>query len=149
MTTNSGIVSVDRFIFGETESPDIHSHIKELEFTAADKHLRDLCAKCHLGNEKTETGPIGEFSFGGGCNACHLNYNELALKQHNDYIDSKKAEDKLASVHPSLDINITNNHCFACHSRSGRISTSYEGWHETLLDENEAPKNEKVQDFRG
>ncbi|GAH08238.1 unnamed protein product, partial [marine sediment metagenome] len=24
---------------------------------------------------------------------------------------------------------------FGCHSRSSRISTNYQGWHETLLDE--------------
>ncbi|MFP4529083.1 MAG: hypothetical protein ACLFQX_11060, partial [Candidatus Kapaibacterium sp.] len=33
--------------------------------------------------------------------------------------------------HPSLSIDISNDHCFGCHSRSGRISTNYEGWHET------------------
>jgi len=43
MTTNSGIVTVDRFVFGETDSPDILSHIKEIGFTAADQHLRNLC----------------------------------------------------------------------------------------------------------
>jgi len=50
MSTNSGIVSVDRFVFGENVSPDVPSHIKNLGHSAADKHLRDLCANCHLGN---------------------------------------------------------------------------------------------------
>ncbi|MCD4682441.1 MAG: hypothetical protein K8R86_04075, partial [Bacteroidales bacterium] len=137
MTTNSGIVSVDRFVFGEIESPDIHSHIREIGHTAADKHLRDLCAKCHLGNEKMETGPIDEMSRGGGCTACHLNYTNQSANEHMAYISGQKNEDLLPSMHPSLDIHISNDHCFGCHSRSGRISTNYEGWHETLLDENE------------
>jgi len=139
MTTNSGIVSVDRFVFGENNSPDIHSHIKDIKHSAADKHLRDLCAKCHLGNEKTETGPVDELSRGGGCTACHLNYTELSTKQHLAYIDGQNAEKLLPTLHPSMDINISNHHCLGCHSRSGRISTNYEGWHETLLDEDEVP----------
>lgn len=137
MTTNSGIVSVDRFVFGETDSPDILSHIKEIGFTAADQHLRNLCSNCHLGNEKTSTGPVDELSRGGGCNACHLNYSNSATEQHLAYQSNKKGETFLPKIHPSLDLNISNNHCFGCHSRSGRIATNYEGWHETILDEKE------------
>jgi len=33
-------------------------------------------------------------------------------------------------VHPVFSLDIGNLQCFGCHSRSGRISTSYEGWHE-------------------
>jgi len=135
MTTNSGIVSVDRFVFGETDSPDILSHIKEIGFSAADQHLRNLCSNCHLGNEKITTSPIDELSRGGGCNACHLNYSNIAIEQHLTYQKNKKEERFLPKIHPSLDLNISNNHCFGCHSRSGRIATNYEGWHETLLDE--------------
>ena len=145
MTSNSGIVSVDRFVFGESDSPDIQSHIKDIKHSAADKHLRDLCAKCHLGNEKTETGPIGELSRGGGCNACHLNYTDQSASQHLAYIAGQKAENLLPSLHSSLDIKISNNHCFGCHSRSGRISTNYEGWHETLLDENKIEEEKKYR----
>jgi hypothetical protein len=32
--------------------------------------------------------------------------------------------------HPSFSIAVGNAYCFGCHSRSARISTSYEGWHE-------------------
>ncbi|MCD4695412.1 MAG: cytochrome b N-terminal domain-containing protein [Bacteroidales bacterium] len=135
MTTNSGIVSVDRFVFGENHSPDILSHIKDIGHSAADKHLRDLCAKCHLGNEKLETGSVDQMTRGGGCTACHLNYTRSGVDQHFAYISGQKIEELLPSIHPSLDINISNDHCFGCHSRSGRISTNYEGWHETLFDE--------------
>jgi hypothetical protein len=137
MTTNSGIVSVDRFVFGEKDSPDVLSHIQEIGFTPAGQHLRNLCSNCHLGNEKKTTGSIDELSRGGGCNACHLNYSEDALKQHVGYLEGNKSESLLPKFHPSLDLKIGNSHCFGCHSRSGRISTNYEGWHETLLDEKE------------
>jgi len=135
MTTNSGIVSVDRFVFGESDSPDVLSHIKDIGHGTANKHLRDLCASCHLGNEKTETGAIDQMSRGGGCNACHLNYSKEGIEQHIAYLSGNKAEKLLPHLHPSLDILISNDHCFGCHSRSGRISTNFEGWHETLLDE--------------
>lgn len=135
MTTNSGIVSVDRFVFGESDSPDILSHIKEIGFTSADQHLRNLCANCHLGNEKITTGPVDEISREGGCNACHLNYSNIAIEQHLAYQNNNKDERFLPKIHASLDLNISNDHCFGCHSRSGRIATNYEGWHETLLDE--------------
>jgi len=133
MTTNSGIVAIDKFIFGESGSPDLAYHIKDLQFTGADKHLRDLCANCHLGAEKSEFGAINQLSRGGGCNACHLNYSENAVSDLTNYLSSDKKI--LPKAHPSVDIFVKNEHCFGCHSRSNRISTNYEGWHETLLED--------------
>ncbi|MDO9136936.1 MAG: hypothetical protein Q7U21_03870, partial [Lutibacter sp.] len=49
MTTNSGLVAVNKYIFGEADSPDYQYHIKDVKHSAADKHIRDLCANCHLG----------------------------------------------------------------------------------------------------
>ncbi|RLD57538.1 MAG: hypothetical protein DRJ05_09570, partial [Bacteroidetes bacterium] len=141
MATNSGIVSVDKFVFGESDNLDSLFHIKDLGHTAADQHLRDLCANCHLGNEKTETGPINQLSRGGGCNACHINYGPQAQKEHLAYKSTEKHDGSFPLGHPSLDLNISNGHCFGCHSRSGRISTNYEGWHETLLDEKDVVGN--------
>ncbi|WP_298367224.1 hypothetical protein [uncultured Lutibacter sp.] len=135
MTTNSGLVAVDKFIFGEAESPNNQYHIKLIENSAADKHLRDLCANCHLGAEKKDFGPITQLSRGGGCNACHLNYSENAKNDLNTYLTSNKKE--LPKTHPSTDIFVKNEHCFGCHSRSSRISTNYEGFQETMLDEDE------------
>jgi len=123
MATLSGMISVDRFIFNEQETPDILTSIKELGNSPADEHLRNLCVRCHLGTPKTELGPIDEFNRGGGCLACHLNYSPEAEKA--------LAENKgdLIKAHPEISLKVTNNHCFGCHSRSGRISTNYEGWH--------------------
>ena len=42
MTTNSGLVAVDKYIFEEADSPDYQYHIKEIQNSASDKHLRDF-----------------------------------------------------------------------------------------------------------
>ncbi|MFC2109092.1 hypothetical protein ACFLRU_01195 [Bacteroidota bacterium] len=139
MTTNSGLVAVDKFIFGEADSPDYHYHIKEIKKTASDKHIRDLCANCHLGAQKNNFGEITQMSRGGGCNACHLNYSEAAKTDLDTYISSNKT--KLPEVHPSTDIYVTNEHCFGCHSRSSRISTNFEGLQETVFEEEDIRGN--------
>lgn len=142
MTSNSGIISIDRFIFGETHSPNMLAHIDSLGYGPADTHLRNLCSHCHIGNEKTAFAPTSQLSRGGGCNACHLNYSADARSELNLILNDSNSR----IFHPSLDLNITNDHCFGCHSRSGRISTNYEGWHETLLskDSVQDPKKYKV-----
>ncbi len=130
MTTGSGMVSVNRFVFGETAHPDIPSDLKSLGETPADTHLRQLCASCHLGHEKEQSGPIDELSRGGGCLACHLQYSQAATAA----LEHAAKKDTIPDVHPALTVKIGDDHCFGCHSRSGRISTNYQGWHETLLD---------------
>ena len=144
MNTMSGVISVNRFAFDELEKPEGHFNVKDLTQSNADNHNRNLCASCHLGNVKTEWGPIDELSRGGGCNACHLNYSNEAIQQLSDYNNSKvKGQSSKDSkidfpkIHPQLSLKVTNNHCFGCHSRSGRISTNYEGWFETLLNRDE------------
>ncbi len=133
MTTLSGIVSVDQYAFGESNNLNKLHFINEIGHSNADSHLRNLCASCHLGANKTEFGPINQLSRGGGCNACHLNYDKEALSSLAKYQKFSSTIFDSAFIHPSLTINVTNDHCFGCHSRSGRISTNYEGWSETLL----------------
>ena len=145
MTTNSGLVAVDKFIFGEADSPDYHYNITDIGFTGAEKHLRDLCANCHLGAEKSEYGKIDQLSRGGGCNACHLNYSAQAEKDLKKYLSSDKKV--IPKVHPSTDIFVSDEHCFGCHSRSSRISTNYQGWHETLLDKKDILNKEGYKEF--
>jgi len=136
MNTMNGVVSVDKWVFGEASSPTFKLPIDSIKFSPAETHLRNLCASCHLSNEKTELGPIVELSRGGGCLACHLNYSKEAEIELQNYLNqsSKKpnAQSYNFTVHPRINLNITNQHCFGCHSRSGRISLSYDGWHETL-----------------
>ncbi len=133
MSTMNGVVSVDKWALDEADSPTFKLSIDSIGTTPAEKHLRNLCASCHLTNEKENYGPIEELSRGGGCLACHLNYSEEAaaeLKSSPLFIDKKNV---LKKFHPSISLQVENKHCFGCHSRSGRISLSYDGWHETLL----------------
>ncbi|MCP4662094.1 MAG: hypothetical protein GY856_42370, partial [bacterium] len=134
MATGRGMVAVDRFVFGEAPTPDGHTTWDELGSSPADSHLRELCASCHLGHVKEAPARVSELSRGGGCTACHLDY-----QGHNDnaYEEEKR--------HPALNLTIGDEHCFGCHSRSGRISTNYEGWHETVL---EAAEVEGDPDYR-
>jgi len=129
MTTQSGIIAVDKFVFGETTSLNDTFHVQNLGHSAADTHLRNLCAGCHLGNEKLKTGNAEWLERGGGCNACHLHYSDEATAS------MKRMQSKYAGeaeeIHPTIDIQVSNDRCLSCHSRSGRISLSYEGWKET------------------
>jgi hypothetical protein len=135
MTTLSGIVSVDRYAFNESKDLNKLNFISGIGHSNADSHLRNLCASCHLGGKKSELGPINQLSRGGGCNACHLNYNDSSLISLKDYQANPSNASNISKnfKHPSLSLKITDEHCFGCHSRSGRISTNYEGWHDTLL----------------
>ena len=133
MATLSGMISVDRFVFNEQDNPDLLTSVHELGNSPADEHLKNLCVRCHLGNPKTEPGPVDESSRGGGCLACHLNYSEEAKKA------LAENSGDLINAHPEISLNVSNDHCFGCHSRSGRISTNYEGWHETTLLASEMP----------
>jgi hypothetical protein len=152
MTTFAGVIAVNRQVFGAAAEPTApppllrdrgtHAggarqqsspppHVRDLGHGAADGHLRQLCASCHLGQPKTRWGPIGQRSRGGGCNACHLVYDPAAtadLARYQATLPGQRAD--VPRTHPALTVDADNPHCFGCHSRSGRISTSYEGWHE-------------------
>ncbi len=133
MTTQSGIIGVDKFVFQETKSLDDTFHVQDLAHTAADTHLRNLCASCHLGMDKKITGNAEFLERGGGCNACHLHYNDEATASMKRM--QLKTSAGTPEVHPTIDIQVSNDRCLSCHSRSGRISLSYEGWSEAGEDE--------------
>ena len=143
MATLSGMISVDRFVFNEQDNPDELTSVNALKNSAADEHLKNLCVRCHLGNEKTEYGPARETSRGGGCLACHLNYDSLALRA------LRYSRHGKIKAHPSVSLSITNNHCFGCHSRSGRIATNFEGWHETTLEPDQMPDSSNYRLVEG
>ncbi len=134
MATGRGIVAVNRYVFGESNSPNGEGSLSELGDSPAESHLRKLCASCHLGKSKTIPEPIDELSRGGGCTACHLQYSDSARQALQIYQQSQQ----LPTVHPALTIQVSDAHCFGCHSRSGRISTNYQGWHETQLSSDQA-----------
>lgn len=148
MATLSGMISVDRFVFNEQATPDGLTDINHLGNSAADEHLRNLCVRCHLGNPKTEAGPINETSRGGGCLACHLNYDALAATAAYEKKWNKNDTSYLKH-HSSVSLQVSDDHCFGCHSRSGRISTNYEGWHETLLEVSTMPDTGQFRIIEG
>lgn len=145
MSTMSGVVTVDRFVFGENNSLSVLADIRGIGHTAADEHLRNLCANCHLGNPKTEPGPVTQLSRGGGCTACHLNYADSAVASLAELRLALANRNSDTLYHPQLSLEITDAHCFGCHSRSGRIATSYEGWQETMLDKENIPEGGKYR----
>ncbi|MDP1825663.1 MAG: hypothetical protein Q8L48_20550 [Archangium sp.] len=125
MNTMNGVVSVDRWVFGEQPTPTAITPVQRLGHSPADTHLRNLCASCHLSNPKTEAGPLHERSRGGGCNACHLRYSEEALDSL-----GKGRDPGVRFVHSALSVKPEPIACFGCHSRSGRVSLNAEGWQE-------------------
>ena len=131
MATASGIVAVDKFVFGETSSLNDTFQIKNTGNSAADRHLRNLCAGCHLGNEKIKPGDPAWLDRGGGCNACHLHYDDAARESMQRMKLGSLPSG--AEVHPAIDLQVSDDRCKSCHSRSGRISLSYEGWNETAF----------------
>lgn len=142
MTTQNGIIGVDKFVFGETGSLNDTFHIKELAHSAADTHLRNLCAGCHLGKEKSATGNAAWLERGGGCNACHLHYSNQATASMKRMQAGKFPDGP--EIHPAIDIQVSNDRCKSCHSRSGRISLNYEGWNETELMASQAKISETI-----
>ncbi len=133
MNTMSGVVAVDQYVFGENRDLNAHFNVADLGHSKSDTHLRELCASCHLGQDKMHPGPIHEDSRGGGCSACHLHYDAPSEAELN------RAPDATAPLHhPEISLQVRKDSCFGCHSRSGRIATNYEGWMETLLDEKTA-----------
>jgi hypothetical protein len=51
-------------------------------------------------------------------------------------------------VHPRLSVQADGSHCFGCHSRSSRIATSYEGWHEMRNDPSAAERAAHPMQYR-
>ena len=122
MTTMNGVVSVDRWVFGEQPGKTAVTPVEGLGTTPADLHLRNLCASCHLGAVKSAAGPITERSRGGGCLACHLKYDDAAR--------AALGSTAPRFAHPRLSSRVDDLACFGCHSRSGRVSLNFTGWRE-------------------
>lgn len=134
MNSMSGVVAVDKFVFDEDNDLNRKYEISSVGFSPVEKHLRNLCASCHLGTEKKQSADYNENSRGGGCTACHLSYTDSSLISLGNYRDGKQFE-----FHPDISLIVHNNACYGCHSRSGRISTSYAGLTEVSAKELHIP----------
>jgi hypothetical protein len=110
MTKNSGMISINRKVFGEAISTGEYPNIKSLDpkNSPADSYYSQLCASCHLGMEKNKIGVLTGDQKGGGCLTCHLDYSN-------------------SQSHPSISKPFKDTVCFNCHSRSSRISLNYNG----------------------
>ncbi len=113
MATGVGIIAVNRWVFGEIPTPDGTDTMKQLlteaEPTPAQDHLRKLCAGCHL-YARADNRDDAIRRPGTGCSACHY-----------------EAPEDSATGHGSVDGQVPDEACLGCHSRSGRISLSYQG----------------------
>lgn len=143
MATVRGMISVDRWAFGEQPTQDAPHGVRDLGASPADTHLRQLCVTCHLGTirERSEAAAAGapsgpgelppaglQLARGGGCAACHT-----AWPRQRDW----SAERPERFTHPDVTQQVEDGRCFGCHSRSGRISLSYAGFWESGLAEEE------------
>ena len=128
MATGAGLIDVDRSAFGETPQPG--ESMTELLGTAtptpAQDHLRHLCAGCHLHNRKGNRDDAVSGS-GAGCSACHSANRSRAFE-----------------AHPTIDLAPPDVRCLGCHSRSARISLSYQG----LAEVRGAPATATLHDGR-
>jgi len=119
MLRASGIVSVDRWVFGELPAPDgvqtMADVLSAAHPTPAESHLRKLCAGCHLGTRRAnrDDAIVGG---GSGCAACHV-----APREPNGPSSFRPR------AHPPVDARVPDDRCLGCHSRSGRIALSYPG----------------------
>ena len=111
MTEARGLVSVTRWALGAADSPDgtdtIADLLSETDPPPVDDYMRRLCAGCHLGARRDNRDDAIPFREGSGCGACHV---------------SRSGEG-----HPVIGGVVDDDRCFGCHSRSGRISLSYQG----------------------
>ena len=64
MNSMSGVVAVDKFAFGENHDLNARFKVAALGHSPADTHLRQLCASCHLGQDKAQAEPVDESSRG-------------------------------------------------------------------------------------
>lgn len=121
MARAPGILSVDRYAFGELPSPDGDPEGfqkvdgKTPPRSKAESHVRKLCGSCHLAKRKDHPGDDGFDARGGGCAACHLAPPAIAGASAG------------GRIHPDVSAVVPEQRCAGCHSRSGRIAMSFHG----------------------
>jgi hypothetical protein len=123
MARASGIVSVDRWVFGEIPEPrgteSMAATLAKTDPSPAERHLGKLCGGCHLytlrGNRDDAI-----HGNGSGCSSCHV---------------ARRLPGAVPRPHPAVDARVTDDRCLGCHSRSGRIALTYEGLYEVEPDQ--------------
>lgn len=112
MAAARGVVAVDRWAFGEQQTPNGEQTMEEAlamkNPTPAEDHLRRLCGGCHIGSRRDNRDDAVR-GIGTGCSSCHV------------------ATHSPDNPHPKILKNVPDRQCLGCHSRSARISLSYQG----------------------
>lgn len=118
MARASGIVSVNRWAFGEIPEPTSTATMAETlakaDLSPSERHLGKLCGGCHL-NALRGNRDDAIHGNGSGCSACHV---------------ARRLPGAVPRPHPAVDARVTDDRCLGCHSRSGRIALTYEGLYE-------------------
>lgn len=118
MARASGIVSVNRWVFGEIPEPrgtaSMVETLAKVDPSPAEQHLGKLCAGCHLHTLRGNRDDAIHGN-GSGCSSCHV---------------ARKLPGAVPRPHPGVDARVTDDRCLGCHSRSGRIALTYEGLYE-------------------
>lgn len=127
MATAGGMVAVNRYAFGERDSPDDPAatvgalgRAGAAAGAEADRHFRQLCDGCHLSSEQPVLGGRS------GCAACHA------------------GPAPAGSEHPALTLQIGVERCAGCHSGTRRVGLSYQGLQETDLPASGATPGHRV-----
>ncbi|MBK9965171.1 MAG: hypothetical protein IPP07_09850 [Holophagales bacterium] len=123
MARASGIVSVDRWVFGEIPEPrgaaTMVETLAKVDPSPAERHLGKLCAGCHLYALRASRDDAIHGN-GSGCSSCHV---------------ARRLPGSVPRPHPAVDARVTDDRCLGCHSRSGRIALTYEGLYEVEKDQ--------------
>ncbi len=123
MARASGIVSVNRWAFGEIPEPrgtaSMVETLAKADPSPAERHLGKLCAGCHLHTLRGNRDDAIHGN-GSGCASCHV---------------ARRLPGAVPRPHPAVDARVTDDRCLGCHSRSGRIALTYEGLYEVEKDQ--------------
>ncbi len=118
MARASGIVSVNRWAFGELPEPrgtaTMAGTLAKADPSPAERHLSRLCGGCHLHALRANRDDAVHGN-GSGCSACHV---------------ARRLPGAVPRPHPAVDARVTDDRCLGCHSRSGRIALTYGGLYE-------------------
>ncbi|EAT14298.1 cytochrome C [Desulfuromonas acetoxidans] len=110
----------DQKLYDAQGNPVEHHSVLKLRNLAGELY-RKYCSLCHVGMESHRSWKASHAS---GCAACHFPFNENGTYQGNDLAMKNKWPHSASHQMEPLP---TNEVCFRCHNRSGRIALSYQG----------------------
>ncbi|MBN2645962.1 MAG: cytochrome C [Desulfuromonadaceae bacterium] len=110
----------DQNLFDAEGQPVQHHSVLKLKNLAGELY-RKYCSLCHVGMESHQS---WRGSHASGCAACHFPFNEDGTYLGTDL--AMRGRWPHSTTHRIASLP-TNEVCFRCHNRSGRIALSYQG----------------------